>query len=602
MTLAGSSSADILTLASGGSIDDGGAATLTSGNSLFAAQAGTSITLDNAGNTFNGAVAFLGLSGNLLNVAVSDTTAFDVQALNLDGNLTVNAAGPITDSGELNIAGSASFTATGAGASGNIALDAPGHDFGTLTVNTANGSVTLGAANVNNTLSVTAGGPITGSGELNVVGLASFTTTGAGALGNITVNNAANDFGSVALSSANGAAVTLTEASATVLDNVAVNGTLTITSGGNISQAGGQTVTAGGMATFNVSAANNVILDNLANNFAAVTVPQANNITLSDVNGFNLDDINAAGTLSLNTAVGAGNIVQLLNGSAIAAQTLTANLGGGLILGNQATSGTQPANQIATLGNITHSGDLYLFDSDSTAYALPSDNPSPFPDADDRLGLTINGVITGNNSVGKTVIRTTGDLILNGAAGSTVVSRPGGDIELSAENNGNFHNMLGADGSNALDPGTGRFLVFSTDGDLNFGSAIVDNKFTFNGLAADFLADYPAQSFNNTPPIIKQNGDVAGANEDGFVFLVKQDFVQATDETSKFFLDVLNLVVFSGVNATASVDNLPPDRPPTVWTSSYHIYLQEQEEAEKKKKDQQVAQLAAPVEAALALP
>ena len=57
-----------------------------------------------------------------------------------------------------------------------------------------------------------------------------------------------------------------------------------------------------------------------------------------------------------------------------------------------------------------------------------------------------------------------------------------------------------------------------------------------------------------------------------------------THETQNFFNDLLRLITFSGVNATARADNLPPERPPTVWTSSYHLYLQEREQQEEERK------------------
>src|SRR4029077_15098555 len=97
--------------------------------------------INNAGNTFNGTVGFAAATpGNLLNVAVSDTTAFDLQALTLDGTLSVNAGGPITQSGALNIAGLASFTDSGSGANGNITLTSGGNNFGSLGLSSANGA------------------------------------------------------------------------------------------------------------------------------------------------------------------------------------------------------------------------------------------------------------------------------------------------------------------------------------------------------------------------------------------------------------------------------------------------------------------------------
>jgi len=86
-----------------------------------------------------------------------------------------------------------------------------------------------------------------------------------------------------------------------------------------------------------------------------------------------------------------------------------------------------------------------------------------------------------------------------------------------------------------------------------------------------------------------------GGTQNGFVFLKQQTLVPQ-DEASKFFRDVLKVTVFTGVDATAKTDNLPPESPPTIWTSSYHIYLQEQQQKEdeqKKKHKKHLAQYSA---------
>jgi hypothetical protein len=229
-------------------------------------------------------------------------------------------------------------------------------------------------------------------------------------------------------------------------------------------------------------------------------------------------------------------------------------------------------------------------------------NPMLLQDPTAVLGLKINGSVSGS---GKTVIRTSGDLVLLGAADATAVSTTVGDIELSAEDAtptifGNFQNLLGSQaigstdgrfaikaGTDAITPGAaGRFLVFSTDAKQNFDLVFAAGKVTFHGLGADFLADQV--TFDNRPtPIIKQNNQPDNGVGNGFVFVQKQSIVQ-TDESAKFFLDLLKLTVFSGVDATNRADNLPPERPPTIWTSSYHLYLQErqkQTEGEGKKKE-----------------
>ena len=61
---------------------------------------GSTVVLDSAGNTFTDAISVSNASG----LTLVDTTALDLQALTLTGNLSVTAVG-ITDSGTLSIGG-----------------------------------------------------------------------------------------------------------------------------------------------------------------------------------------------------------------------------------------------------------------------------------------------------------------------------------------------------------------------------------------------------------------------------------------------------------------------------------------------------------------
>lgn len=96
------------------------------GNSTFTADAGRSVAVDFAGNTFLGTVSFAGNGGNLMNVSITDTTALDLQALSLGGNLTVNSGGALTQSGALS---GQQLTLTSAD---TITLDNPANAFTSL--------------------------------------------------------------------------------------------------------------------------------------------------------------------------------------------------------------------------------------------------------------------------------------------------------------------------------------------------------------------------------------------------------------------------------------------------------------------------------------
>src|SRR5690606_16870948 len=100
--------------------------------------------------------------------------------------------------------------------------------LGTLTVsNTSASGVTLPAVRAD-ALSITTAGAIT-AGVLNIANTATFA---AGSSNDITLNNVANNFGTVAITSGNN--VTLVDTNAIVLGASTVSGNLSVTAGGNI--------------------------------------------------------------------------------------------------------------------------------------------------------------------------------------------------------------------------------------------------------------------------------------------------------------------------------------------------------------------------------
>jgi len=137
-----------------------------------------------------------------------------------------------------------------------------------LTIDYFNTAVTLPTISVLGDLTVNAGKAISQGSltTLSVIGKGTFTSSGSLALGNITLDKA-NSFGSVSLNSASGSAVQLNEADATQLDTVAVNaGTLTVTSGGNISQVSAKTISVQGAASFTAPGGDSIDVGN-ANSF-----------------------------------------------------------------------------------------------------------------------------------------------------------------------------------------------------------------------------------------------------------------------------------------------------------------------------------------------
>ncbi|MCV6613187.1 MAG: hypothetical protein OIF55_20735, partial [Amphritea sp.] len=153
-----------------------------------------SVTLTLA-NNFN----TLSLKGG--SAVVNDINGVVLGSTDLAGNLTVTAAGNITQSGAVEVDGATSLTATNA----DITLGNSGNDFSLLALNAVNAviqdsnALTLAASTLKGTLDVTSGGDLAQSGALDVDGAASLTATNA----DITLENAGNDFTSLSASANN---------------------------------------------------------------------------------------------------------------------------------------------------------------------------------------------------------------------------------------------------------------------------------------------------------------------------------------------------------------------------------------------------------------
>ncbi|NBC29302.1 MAG: hypothetical protein GVY29_04845, partial [Spirochaetes bacterium] len=107
--------------------DSAGIAVTVTGATTIDLGAGNSIILDNAGNDFQGDVSIS--SG--ANVTIQDTTALQLGASAIGGDLDVTAGGQITDSGNISVTGAGIFDA---GANAITLGDTTTADFGDLTV------------------------------------------------------------------------------------------------------------------------------------------------------------------------------------------------------------------------------------------------------------------------------------------------------------------------------------------------------------------------------------------------------------------------------------------------------------------------------------
>ncbi|MCS6813092.1 MAG: hypothetical protein NZ772_05905, partial [Cyanobacteria bacterium] len=247
---------------------------------------GDAIVLDQAANNFGGSLS--------LNTANAGTT-------------TLPAATPgITQSGVLTVAGTTALNAT---STGNITLNLA-NNLNTVQVTAGNNVVlnttaglSLGTSTIVGNATFTANGAITDIGNLTIGGTA---TLDAGT-NTVTLDNA-NNFNTVAIVASN---ATINDINDLDLDNIAVTGNLTVTTGGNITQRDGLTV--GDITSFKAGTGN-ITLSNPNNQFHRLQL-EGNNA-----------DIQANADLELGKSTLAGNLtVTVLTGNLTSTGNVTAN-------------------------------------------------------------------------------------------------------------------------------------------------------------------------------------------------------------------------------------------------------------------------------------
>jgi len=351
-----------------------------------------------------------------------------------------------------------------AGTRGNITLPNAGNSFNTVTFTGGNiawqeaNAVTIGSVSANagatstGTLTITTTlGPITQTGAVTAAGT---TTLAAGVANDITLNNGANDFSTVGVTSGNN--VALTDANALDLGASTVSGTLNATANGAITDSGALVVA--GITTLAAGAANNITLDTATSNFSTVAVTTGNNVTLVDTNALDLGASTVSGTLNVTTN---GALTQ--SGALTIAGTTTLDAGGG----NNITL-TNGANNFSTVG-ITSGNNVSLVDANALDLGAST--------VSGTLNVTTAGALTQSGA-----LTVAGATTLTAGAGNDInLTNGANDFSTVAVTSGNNVALTDA---NALDlaPSTASgVLTVTANGALTLNGATVGGNLSLTG-------------------------------------------------------------------------------------------------------------------------
>jgi len=378
---------DLDLTAGGGNITQSSSGILTVDGTTTLSASGADITL---GESNNFGTVIVSAADN---VTLVDTNGIDLGASTISGDLDLTASDTITDSGNLSIAGRVTLAA---GSGNDITLDEAGNDFQDRVSITSGNNVTLrdtngieiGTSTVSGDFGITANGLIEDVGNIDVAGT---TTLAAGAGNNITLDRPGNDFNTVQITTGNN--VTLRDTDDIDLGTSTISGTLDLTAGGPVTNSGALTVT--NATTIAAGAGNDVTLTNGSNDFSTLSITSANNVAITDTNGFDLGastvsgtlDVTASGTVTdsgtvavtgtTTLAAGAGNDITL-DEAASDFSTVSITSGNnvavtdtnGLDLGASTVSGTL---DVTASGTVTDSGTLNVTGTTTLAAGAGND-------------------------------------------------------------------------------------------------------------------------------------------------------------------------------------------------------------------------------------
>ncbi|NKC14917.1 MAG: filamentous hemagglutinin N-terminal domain-containing protein [Gammaproteobacteria bacterium] len=457
-----------LTVTAGGAANENitqtGALNITNTATLTAANA--SIVLNNGTNDFN----TLSLSASEANIADDNAVVLGVSTLS---NLTVTAGGmvneDITQSGAVMVSNTADLTAANA----SIVLNNGTNDFNTLALTTTEANIAddtgivLAGTTLSN-LTVTAGGAanenITQTGALHITNTADLTAANA----SIVLNNSTNDFNTLSLSAS--------EANIAD-DNAVVLGASTLSN---------LTVTAGGMASEDITQSGAVMVSNTA----TLTAANASIVLNNSTNDFN--------TLSLSASEAniADDNAVVLGTSTLSNLTVTA---GGMANEDITQSGTVMVSNTAILTAANASIVLTTGTNDFNTLSLS---------ASEANVTDTNAVVLGTSDLSNLTVTAGGDITQSGAliiGNTAALTADNADIVLTTPTNDfNIATLVAANATvvdaNDINIGgsnlTHNLTVTASSGNIIGTALSVANTATFNA-TADVILTNTTNDLNN---------------------------------------------------------------------------------------------------------
>ena len=433
---------------------------ITQSEAIFVSNlelAAANASLNHASND----IASLSVTAGSGNISLNNANQIDLQASSMTGNLTLSTSGNITQNGALDVDGTADLNANGAG----ITLENAANDFGSLKVNAGNASVvdanqvSLAASTVTGNLTLSTTGNITQSGALDVDGAADLNANGA----DITLENAANDFGSLKVNAGN---ASITDANQVVLAASTVTGNLTLSTTGDITQSGALDVD----GTVDLSSnGGDINLTNVSNDFGTLKVNAAN-AELVDANQLSLNTSNLTGDLTLTTT---GQITQV------------------------------GAIDVDGITELASNGAAITLENASNDFASLRLNGSSASIVDRNQLVVGTSQLTGDLS-----LTTNGDISQNGVLdvdGKTTLNSNGGDITLENASNDFATIQLVAANASVVDANqivldtsnlTGDLSVQSSGNQSQLGALSVSGVASFNAGSADISLQNAANDFS----------------------------------------------------------------------------------------------------------